>query len=247
MNDKDAGINSFISMSFRDVADLDYIAARTCYRYGLDLQFLWFSLQALEKYLKAILLYNRQDTKQISHNIIIAVEKVKEIQDIEFDVPRDVEDFIEHVDKNGKFRYFEAPYSSNPDDLLKLDKSVWYIRRYCRYLRGTHKTNDDHIIDMLKLNLQEIQSEKTIQNPHKFKIFDGKLEKILSDKQSPQREQLVHHNFYYGKYKKYKINKFHSKAIGGNPPHFLLPGVFEELEKFVRFPKDIKKMFHNIQ
>jgi hypothetical protein len=51
--------NGFIDRSFRDVADQDCIAARIVHRYsGLDLQFLWLAEQAVEKYLKAILLYN---------------------------------------------------------------------------------------------------------------------------------------------------------------------------------------------
>ncbi|MCA1796649.1 MAG: HEPN domain-containing protein [Geobacteraceae bacterium] len=53
-------INDFATRSFRDVADQDYIAARLSYRHGLYPQFHWQSLQALEKYLKAILLYNRE-------------------------------------------------------------------------------------------------------------------------------------------------------------------------------------------
>jgi hypothetical protein len=199
---------------------------------------------AIEKYLKAILLYNRQNTKQISHNILSAHQQVKEIKDIEFEMPKDVDEFIKHIDSNGKFRYFEAPFNLNHDDLEKLDKSVWYIRRYCQCLRDTFKTNNNQIIDILKLNLQEIKSEDTIKNPHKFKIFGGKIEKILSDQKSPLREQLVYHNSYFGKYKK-RINKFSSRITAGNPTHFLIPDVFKELEKIVKFPKDIKKMFQS--
>src|SRR5690242_3852605 len=44
--------------TFRDQADQDYIAARAIYPLGLREQFLWAALQACEKYLKGILLFN---------------------------------------------------------------------------------------------------------------------------------------------------------------------------------------------
>lgn len=53
-NDTEALIDSFADRSFRDIADKDYIAGRLSYMNGLDTQFLWQSLQAIEKYFKAI-------------------------------------------------------------------------------------------------------------------------------------------------------------------------------------------------
>ncbi len=38
---------------FREQADQDYVVARACYRMNLREQFLWASLQACEKFLKA--------------------------------------------------------------------------------------------------------------------------------------------------------------------------------------------------
>lgn len=67
----EALMNDFATRSFRDIADQDYIAARLSYRYGLYSQFHWQSLQAIEKYLKAILLYNRTD---INHNLECALK-----------------------------------------------------------------------------------------------------------------------------------------------------------------------------
>jgi hypothetical protein len=51
-------VNSFATECFRNVADTDYVAARMHSRFGLIEQFQWSALQAIEKYLKAILLYN---------------------------------------------------------------------------------------------------------------------------------------------------------------------------------------------
>lgn len=59
MSGDEADLNNFATRSFRDVADQDYVLARIAYRSELYAQFLWSGLQAIEKYLKAILLYNR--------------------------------------------------------------------------------------------------------------------------------------------------------------------------------------------
>ncbi len=61
-------LNDFAIRSFRETADCDYIAARLSFRAGLVPQFLWQSLQAIEKYLKCILVLNRIRAPK-SHNI----------------------------------------------------------------------------------------------------------------------------------------------------------------------------------
>src|SRR4029077_20656965 len=48
---------------FREQADQDYVVARACYRMNLREQFLWASLQACEKFLKAILLFNEKSAR----------------------------------------------------------------------------------------------------------------------------------------------------------------------------------------
>ncbi len=87
---KQSLINDFVNRSFRDQADKDYIVARICYRYSLPQQFLWSALQTIEKYLKAILLYNRKSTINLSHNISKAYEEVLKISDISFDFPEEI-------------------------------------------------------------------------------------------------------------------------------------------------------------
>ena len=67
--DKKILINDFAIRSFRDIADYDYISARMAYRAKLLPQFLWLGLQAIEKYLKCILLLNRIKAK-IIHNLM---------------------------------------------------------------------------------------------------------------------------------------------------------------------------------
>ena len=56
-------LNTFASDIFRRQADFDYIAARANYRMHLRQQFLWSAQQAMEKYLKAILLFNGKSAR----------------------------------------------------------------------------------------------------------------------------------------------------------------------------------------
>ncbi|CUB05958.1 HEPN domain-containing protein [Marinomonas fungiae] len=50
-------LNTLAKDIFRKQADFDYISARVNFRLGLRQQFLWSAQQAIEKYLKAILLF----------------------------------------------------------------------------------------------------------------------------------------------------------------------------------------------
>jgi hypothetical protein len=79
-NDKqmnlDALLDDFGIRCFRDQADGDYICARTASRARLVSQFLWASQQAVEKYLKCILLLNRIPGKRVRHNLHAAIEAI---------------------------------------------------------------------------------------------------------------------------------------------------------------------------
>ena len=135
MASHDAKINDYITRSFRDVADDDYIAARAMYSIRLDQQFLWSALQAVEKYLKAILLYHRMSTKGLGHNISRALDKVHSIPVLTFKVPVSVERFVLRLNAQGIDRYFERPINTEGLGLLELDNAVWELRKYCRAVR----------------------------------------------------------------------------------------------------------------
>src|SRR6266496_1115222 len=92
-----AKIDDYITRSFRDVADDDYLTARALYRTGFDLQFLWSASQSIEKYLKAILLYHRTTTKGLRHDVSTALDRVRAIRDLSFEIPGDVTRFIQHL------------------------------------------------------------------------------------------------------------------------------------------------------
>lgn len=235
VDEKQIYVNDFINRSFRDVADQDYLAARSLYRLDLKLQFLWASQQSVEKYLKAILLYNRRSTKRMGHKLGEALESLKDIRDIHFLIPEDVVEFIEYLDREGSNRYFEFPTFMLGDELLRLDRAVWHLRRYCQWLRGTsHENQEQHLAYQIQIINQWDQKKS-----HKFYIVGGFLEKILKKTRSSLREILVWKNFYYGAQKKRIIQKYTFNSGSGNPTHYLEPEIFAELKHLVRFSKEV--------
>ena len=233
----------FTNRSFRDVADKDYISARVLYRYGLGQQFLWSALQAIEKYLKAILLYNDVSTKKLRHNLETAFQKLSRINDIPFKFPNDARDFIVYLNREGANRYFEYPAYTIGEELLTLDRTIWHIRRYCYYMRGKRKTNSGNV-DLLPHNLNYVHKYKP-KDAHKFLIPDGGyLESVLSKpKKSQLRQNLVWKNFYYGSYKKNQIKQFRMDISFANPTHYIHPEVFQELDRLVEFSKPVRCYF----
>lgn len=234
--EKTAFIIDFADRSFRDTADQDYIMARLAYRLRLDTQFRWNSLQAVEKYLKAILLYNGQSAKAIRHSLVTALNKVREIADLGFCIPESTSAFIEYLDNFGDDRYLSFPTYVPSRALIKLDKTVWLIRRYCFYMRHEFRTGES-VINTFELNkkkLSEVQYEK---RPASYRLANGYLERII-DKRLPAYDDLVWKNFFFGRVTKHRI-RFGDRFSTTNPTHFLNPECFEELHKLVDFPPAI--------
>ena len=69
-------LNAIAREEFRDLADYDYISARVSFRLNLREQFYWSGLQVVEKYLKAILLFNGQKIKDIGHYVTKAKSRI---------------------------------------------------------------------------------------------------------------------------------------------------------------------------
>lgn len=242
MDEKTPYINDFANRSFRDYADQDYIMARVAYRKEFDQQFRWCSLQALEKYLKAILLYNRASAKGIGHDLVEAVKRVKRIDDLDFTFPSsDLESFIEYISTYGADRYLSHPTHLKDDALLTLDKTVWYIRRYCYFMRQVIEKGGDRI-SLFEENKKKATNPYYETNRHKYKIFNGYLEKVI-EKRLPSYDDLVWKNFFYGRVKKHKIKNFKFRMSSQNPTHSLYPEIFDTLNHLVDFPKAIKNEY----
>src|SRR5208282_4728284 len=134
-------LNEYASL-FRDIADEDYISSRGNYQLHLREQFFWAGLQALEKYLKAILLHNGKSTLGYGHNLPKLVRTVREIDWLKFDAPLKVGKFLDRLNDLGDNRYLSTDSYIRPENLSELDESVWNVRAYCRYVRVTVQTKN---------------------------------------------------------------------------------------------------------
>ena len=84
----DVLLNDFAVRSFRDIADGDYIAARMACRTALIIN-LWAAQQAVEKYLKCILLLNRIEAKKVRHDLGMALRKIDETAKVSLDLTKE--------------------------------------------------------------------------------------------------------------------------------------------------------------
>ena len=238
-------INDFAQRSFRDPADQDYIAARTCHRMELDQQFLWSGLQAIEKYLKAILLYNRRSAKRLSHDLVRALSRIESIADLTFTLPNDVISFIEYLDRYGTNRYLVHPMHLTDTALFQLDRAVWYVRRYAYYMRGEINRTDGSVVNRLELQLEYVHSPMFEAQPHRYRVFGGFLENAI-DKKTPAASALTWKNVYYGRRGKRRLRNVRLRGSSINPTHYLHPEVFSELDCLVDFPKQVREAFREL-
>ena len=235
---------SFIRQAFRDTADQDYIAARTLYRVGLDLQFLWASLQAIEKYLKAILLYNGLSARGLGHEVTAAYRRVLSISDISFDFSEDLQPFLEYLEVYGQNRYLQHPYFTHGEELVQLDRSVWQIRRYCQYLRAEVTNRSGAKVNLLEAHLRSFQGKAFVDHPTRFRIFGGFLEGVIGDRHNPARPFLIWNNEYFGSpRRKRRVRSIWVRSVSVNPIHFLEPKVFSVLRGRVDFPRALLRHF----
>jgi hypothetical protein len=147
-HDRDAcSASDFAVRSFRDVGDGDYVCARMAYRVQLIPQALWASLQAIEKYLKCILLLNRIAAPDVGHNLSRALHKI-EGGKFKLRLSKDTREFIRYLDTFGRFRYFETPYHAYGLELVSLDCAAWEIRRYCTVLDYRRQSDDKPMLDV---------------------------------------------------------------------------------------------------
>ena len=236
-------LNSFATECFRDVADKDYISARTHYRLGLIPHFQWSALQAIEKYLKVILLYNKVSAKGLSHNISEALRRVYEIPDFDIELTSPELRLIEHINNNAQNRYLEQSSYTRGEELLDLDTTVWSLRRYCKVLNYDIKNTKGESVNLLEQELKHIGSESYKRDPHKFHLVGGFLESVLQrNKKDELRKMLVWKNFMYGSRSKRSIKNFSYWSTSHTPPHIRDPERYPVLSEFVDFPHRIKKL-----
>ncbi len=235
-------VNSFATQSFRDQADRDYIAARLACRFELIPQFLWASQQAVEKYLKAILLFNKINATKVGHDLKKAQLLTSQLS-FKIELSPRSQDFIDLLSEYGQFRYIDVPYAVDGFVLIDLDLTVWELRRYCQVLDVFGKIlplHEQKQLEAAKLLL----SQSSSMPKQKFHLSGGVLEKILAAKVHPSRAALLWNNPVYGVRKRSTVRaKEHMHAQ--NPLLYLHPEMLDELLKYVFIPKDLVRGYRD--
>jgi hypothetical protein len=240
---QDEKIDRFIERSFRDVADADYIAARICWRRELGHQFFWMGLQAVEKYLKGILLFHRKPVHKFSHGLAQALLEVKKLSDIDLKLRPEVEKFVHILEEQGRNRYFEWNFVLRKQDFLLLDELVWHLRVRCVTLASEVKQQDGKVVWTLQEHFKKVKSHQPGKNVNHIVIPFGKLEQISSGK-SEARKDLIWKNFFFGSRYKRHI-KFRPHVLFESSHIVVYPEIFSELNKLVKFSKNVHEHFQS--
>lgn len=230
-------INNFAIRCFRETADKDYIAARMAYRAQLIQPFLWSSLHCLEKYVKGILLLNRVKVHR-GHSVLPGIERMKQNGKFELDLSGDTVKFIRKLEDYGaEYRYYEVSYDTRPFDIIRLDRAVWELRRYCQPLDYNIVDLSGETKNLLILELERVHRAKT-NNEKGTCIMGGALEKIIEKKDHPAREALIWNNLFFGTSRRKGVT-MQSRSESGNSPFFLHPEIIDEVLKYVYIPRNV--------
>ena len=205
----------------RNIADLDYISARTLIREKLIGQSLVLSQQAIEKYLKSILIYSHISKVHYGHRLVYFLKQCEEIVE-DFSLSNETVSFIKSFSNIEDYRYGLATYAAYNTILPTLDKCVWELRRYAQ--------------------------KNSMLDDKRYRIAGGTIEQILKSNSSITQEKqknLTWRNQYYfikkrgsikgmAQYFQFETDFFHSidnKEIDRK---------FEALNKYVHLSKKVK-------
>lgn len=246
-------LNAFARNIFRKQADCDYIAARANYHMRLRQQFLWSAHQAIEKYLKAILLFNGRSTRwpvgtikgqEFGHNLNLLLVEVQKIEILKFEIEPDDQKFLTYLShQGGENRYLSTSAYNSSDAIHRLDRLVWHIRRYCQYIPDRGLGNREIVLGIQEAAVRSINDPSWKKLPHSFTLFAGEageLERVIkSDPKDPARRALLWANLFYGKKKRLRVtyDSFSSTEIPPNENKYDYRNVdWKDLERYIRPP-----------
>lgn len=230
-------INDFAIRSFRETADKDYIVARMAYRARLIQPFLWSALHCLEKYVKGILVLNRVEG-YTGHSVLPGIERMKQHGKFELDLSTATVEFIKKLEDYGaEYRYYEVSYHIEPFDIIRFDRAVWELRRYCQPLDYDIINSEGKTVNLLALELDRVHLAKA-RDEKGTCVVGGILETIIEKKDHPAREALIWKNLFFGPSRR-KGLMMQSDWEAGNSPFFLYPEIIDEVVKYVYIPKGI--------
>ncbi|WP_143343447.1 hypothetical protein [Delftia sp. K82] len=231
-------VNQFAIRSFRETADKDYITARMAYRARLIQPYRWSALHCLEKYVKGILLLNRIDAKNLGHSALPGIERINKHGKFKIDLTAATVSFIKNLEDDGaEDRYYLVSYDIEPLDIIRFDRAVWELRRYCQSLDYESTDMNGNAVNMLPHEIERIHQAKDEYEKGTC-ITGGFLEQIVENKDHPAREALIWKNLFFGLSRRKGV-KIHPDWEAGNSPFFLNPEIIDEVVKYVTIPKDI--------
>ena len=218
-------INDFAVRSFRDVGDGDYIAARMACRAALVIQFLWAGQQAIEKYLKCILLLNRIPATNVRHDLGKALDRINTSGMLTLELTDGTKKFIGKLNDYGPYRYLEVSNFAFGSELVDLDRAVWEVRRYCTLEEKPYraKLRDGFVVPRVRLP-------------------GGYLEKIIDGAKTPAREALLWQNGFFGNRAR-KGGWLRRWIQAHNAPLSLNPQILDEVLKYVFLPDNLIKAY----
>lgn len=218
-------LNDFAIRCFGDVADGDYIAARMASRARMVVQYLWASQQAIEKYLKCILLLNRIPAAKAYHDLGKALATINSSGKLRVALTNPTQEFIQYLDQCGKCRYLEISNFAFGADIVTLDRAVWELRRYCTLT-----------LEPRTATLRDGFPAPKVRLPGRF------LEKVIDTPSHPAREPLLWQNGYFGRRTRRSV-KLQKWWQAQNAPLFLNPQMLDEVLKYVHLPKDLRDAY----
>jgi len=234
-----------LAADFRKIADQDYIAARACYKSALPMQFLWFDQQAMEKYLKAILLFNKKKAKGLNHDQLCkGLRRIENIKDFQINLPDRIRGFLKYLEKQGPNRYLEVVSCSMGNELELLDESVWRLRSYCQPVRKySPKVVGRRYIfaDRIKQINRQVDKPPCEAKPD---IALGYLENVLKPKSaSPDSEgfdALTWNNKFFHDTHASEEKPMFSMSHSAIPVYMRRPENLEFLQRYAFIPKPKK-------
>lgn len=191
LDDDYACRRSIVDSLFISTADDNYVAARWAAAHGLDVDFFWLGVHAVEKYLKAALLLNGQSAKGYGHDIVrlyndvqpLAPELLPSVLTRPLELTVDWSDeptksFIERLLRNGHAdnRYLVSGYFRLEDDTFKLDQVAFAVRRLCQPLEAKREGVPD---ESIRQRMLKDHPSSARLGSHLEKIMEGKRGKEL--------------------------------------------------------------------
>jgi HEPN domain-containing protein len=233
LNDLSSAAERYLN-ELRDVADQDYVLARVAFKYGLDDQFLWLSQQAVEKYVKTLLIFHGHSALGFGHGLKKPLAVLATISEVPFGFPKTVSDFAAYLDAYAN-RYAETLRPVSTDRLVELDTVTWFLRRFCGNLRGNAERRLHVTADAVRAEIARRADVKFLRRPDSFWLTGGYLDQVRRNRRSAERKYLVWNNLCFSRRRRTAVTSYRRGAK--NSWLRIYPAIPAELKDRLHFTK----------